>query len=91
MSPIKPQTVLDAEEIVKECLKLLEQKNIDYGDSWRRYGANGAFIRLSDKFFRLEHLYWNKKEPVVDTEKLEDTARDLINYAILFLVALQGK
>lgn len=77
---------------------LMEKKNRDYGaedvmgnlrlieqlypgDSIEK----GIVIRMGDKLSRLAVL--TRQEAAVQSEKIEDTCQDLINYAILLLAA----
>lgn len=75
--------------IVLELNKLYEDKNKDYGDSFailrRKYGNPAILIRLEDKLQRLERLMLSGEQYVKD-ESIEDTLRDLANYAIMELV-----
>jgi hypothetical protein len=78
------------EEIVKELYDIYKRKNHDYGDSfsivYQKFGLQSAVIRLWDKLLRLETLL--NTEAQVD-ESVEDTLKDLANYAIMALIELQ--
>jgi hypothetical protein len=67
-------------------------KNRDYGDSFaktrRKHGNSAILIRLEDKLGRLERLMLSG-EQCVKTESIEDTLKDLANYAIMELVERQ--
>ena len=70
----------------KEIEELSRKKNADYGcDSLIRFGNFGILIRLSDKLDRLKSLYKNNKLQVTD-EKLEDTLKDIVNYAMYMIL-----
>ena len=79
--------------IAQEVAELLARKNVDYGDSYHRlrakFGELGFFLRLADKFYRLESFV-EKKQYEVD-EKWEDTIKDIIGYCILELDYLRGE
>ncbi len=74
-----------------DCLRLLLQKNHDYGCSvWKvpRFAPDcsvGAaiLVRLTDKVERLERLAGMRAE--VADESFDDTMRDLIGYSTLWL------
>jgi hypothetical protein len=64
-----------------------EKKNHDYGDSTQKLYEQfneSYFIRIADKFNRINTLLTNNNDPKVD-EKLEDTILDLANYCVLWL------
>lgn len=75
-------------DIVLKLNALYEAKNNDYGDSFaqtRQRIPNAILIRLWDKILRLETLM-NGKEQQVKDESIDDTLRDLANYALMELV-----
>lgn len=78
-------------EICKKLNTIYKSKNQDYGDSfgksYREYGMVMACIRLEDKLNRLKVLSKNKEHQVKD-ESIEDTLKDLANYAILTLIEM---
>jgi len=51
----------------------------------------GTIVRMSDKMDRLINLVWNKQVAEVEDEKVEDTLKDLINYAIYSIMMIRGK
>lgn len=64
-----------------------EKKNHDYGDSTQKLYEQfneSYFIRIADKFNRINTLLTKNDDPKVD-EKLEDTILDLANYCVLWL------
>ena len=75
-------------EIVQELNNIYKSKNNDYGDSFKvvrdKY-PNAILIRLNDKLNRLEALMNGTKQKVSD-ESIDDTLKDLANYAIMELV-----
>jgi len=75
-------------EIVQELNNIYKAKNNDYGDSFKvvrdKY-PNAILIRLNDKLNRLEMLIGGGKQKVND-ESIDDTLKDLANYAIMELV-----
>ena len=79
------------EDVTIELRNLYEAKNQDYGDSFGRsfemWGLTMSCIRLGDKLNRLESLAQGKKMCVAD-ESIQDTLKDLANYAIMTLVEL---
>ena len=81
-------------EIAKELNKLYAKKNEDYGDSFHKsyeeYGMTMPCIRLEDKLNRFKTLIKNGKQQVND-ESIEDTLKDLANYAIMTLMELRGQ
>ena len=80
------------EDITIQLRNLYDAKNRDYGDSFgqsfRKWGLPMSCIRLGDKLNRLES-FAQKKDMQVNDESVEDTLRDLANYAIMTLVELE--
>ena len=75
-------------QIVLELNKLYEEKNADYGNSFtntRNKFDNAILIRLNDKLSRLETLIMTGNQRVMD-ESIDDTLKDLANYALMELV-----
>lgn len=88
----------DVEKTFKELLDLLLSKHRDYGPrniSDAPGGAiNGLRVRMHDKLARINNLY----EYMEDTggfqpqhESIEDSFKDMANYAIIGLLVLRGQ
>lgn len=79
-------------QIQHELFSLYREKDIRYKSSFhktfKKYGLVASAIRLSDKVERFETLV---ATPYMETddERLEDTLRDLANYAVMTLVELR--
>ena len=73
--------------------ELLLRKHADYGPtniSQAPGGAlNGLVVRLWDKMARIRNLHEAGDEP--NYESLEDTFKDMANYAIIALLVMEGK
>ena len=82
------------EDVTIGLRNLYEKKNSDYDDSFGKgfdkWGLPMVCIRLGDKLNRLES-FAQKKDILVDDESVEDTLRDLANYAIMALVEMELK
>lgn len=87
------------EKIERQCValcELLKRKNHDYGDSFAEPPylapnlnvATAAFVRLSDKFKRLQTLVARNAE--CRDETLQDTLRDVAGYCVLLLAHFDG-
>lgn len=77
------------QNLCNELHTLYENKNSDYGDSFAKLRSEypeSICIRLQDKMNRLKTLIVDKKEQKVDDESIEDTLKDIANYALLELV-----
>lgn len=77
-------------EICAELTDTYMAKNHDYGDSFARIRERypqAIMIRLWDKLLRLETLLFGEKAAV--NESIEDTLKDMANYAIMELVERQ--
>lgn len=76
-----------------ELAMLLLRKHNDYGPkniSESPGGPlNGLRVRMHDKLARINNLIDNNKEP--ENESLEDSFKDMANYAIIGLLVLRGQ
>ena len=84
---------LDVYEIVDELYMLLLSKHNDYGplNIAQSPGGplNGLRVRMWDKIARINHLIDNGGD--AQHEPLEDSYKDLANYAIIALMVLREK
>lgn len=65
-------------------LLLMIKKRHDYGTlNVTSLGVKGVFVRLWDKLWRLKNLLWEGTENAVKDETIDDTVRDLANYAFI--------
>lgn len=83
----RPTKAQRHEMICHQLTAIYEAKNHDYGDSFARVRGmhpEAICIRLWDKLLRLESLMHGKTAKV--DESIEDTLKDLANYAIMELV-----
>ncbi len=72
------------------CL-LFERKQLDYGPrNISGFGTFGIIVRANDKFERLKHLF-TKRNKRVKNETVEDTLRDIGNYAIIAQILERGE
>ena len=76
----------------KEASKSVElyiKKNHDYGDSFTKamntLGMSYAVGKLLDKMNRLIAIYGKEAERRIEDETLDDTLRDMANYALMTL------
>ena len=77
-------------KIQQECLILSQKKNADYGsDNLKRFGKQGIIIRMSDKMDRLITLM--QRDALIKDESIEDTAKDMINYAAYLIMLSRGR
>lgn len=71
-------------EIATEQIDTYEKKNTDYGDAaeslYREHGMTYFIIMLKQKLLRAESLC---KQQSVNFESLEDSFRDMSNYALM--------
>jgi hypothetical protein len=78
---------------VNELSQLLISKHRDYGPkniSLAPGGAvNGLRVRMHDKLARINNLVDNGADP--QHESLEDSFKDMANYAIIGLLVLRGQ
>jgi hypothetical protein len=83
----------DVASTFQELADLLLSKHDDYGPTniSRSPGGpvNGLRVRMWDKFARINNLVDSAKGP--QHESLEDSFKDMANYAIIGLLVLRGK
>jgi len=76
-------------EIVKvalECIKLFDEKQLDYGSSnIAASGEIGVAVRIQDKASRMRHILMKslRGETGVTNEPLADTYQDVANYGMI--------
>lgn len=74
--------------IVEEMLETYKKKNHDYGNSFEtlcdKFGLLAAAIPLNNKIERINSLITKKENKV--NESIEDSLKDLANYAIMTLI-----
>ncbi len=80
-------------DILQECNDLYARKNHDYGDSFHKTFLEEGFamsrIRLSDKLERFKTLSRAENAQQVHDESLEDTLKDIINYATMTIMEMR--
>ena len=78
-------------EIVNELADLYEKKNANYGDSFGKLyhdlGPVAGLVPLHNKLDRLTSLVKGDENHF---ESIEDTLRDLANYAIMNLIEMEA-
>jgi len=83
----------EAAIIARKAIDLMVKKHNDYGPSNISDAPGGALnglsVRLHDKVARLNNLLSNEKEP--ENESIQDTFIDILNYAIIALLVIDGK
>ena len=81
----------DIERLITELSSMREMKGSDYSgevdtlDNLRDFGWWGVVVRIGDKYKRLKRATMSPKLKVPD-ESVEDTMKDLINYALFLLI-----
>jgi DNA polymerase II small subunit/DNA polymerase delta subunit B len=86
--------IQNVEDTFNELQELLIKKHLDYGPkniSESPGGAiNGLRVRMHDKLARINNLV-DKKVSEPQYESLEDSFKDMANYAIIGLLVLRNK
>jgi len=82
----------DVWSVLDEIGNLLITKQADYGPGNinNAHGGpiNGLLVRIGDKFERLKNLY--KSGTVPNHEPIEDSFKDMANYAVIALMVERG-
>ena len=83
------------DEILTELKITMVQKHQDYGPLNIAHAPgspmNGLLVRMHDKMERLQHLYYKRRSNTPNYESVEDTLKDLANYAIIGLLVQRGQ
>lgn len=83
------------DDIMMELKVTMIKKHQDYGPyniANAPGGAmNGLLVRMHDKMERLQHLYIKRQGDTPNYESIEDTLKDLANYAIIGLMVQRGQ
>ena len=95
--PDSPRPALEFSDEVRivydELMSLMLSKHKDYGPSNIANAPGGALnglrVRMHDKLARINNLVDENKNP--EHESLEDSFKDMANYAIIGLLVLRGK
>lgn len=78
-------------KIIKECKALSNRKNAIYGvNNLKLFNGLSILVRINDKIARLNNLC-HQTILKSDTETIEDTIKDLINYSIYYLMLKRNK
>ena len=84
---------LDVWDATEGLAELLTSKHRDYGPKNIAHSPggplNGLRVRMWDKLARINNLIETNADP--KHESLEDSFKDMANYAIIGLLVLQGK
>ena len=87
------QFELDVYEIMDELYDLMISKHTDYGPTniSKSPGGpiNGLRVRMHDKMARINNLVESGSD--AQHEPLEDSFKDLANYAVIGMMVLRGK
>lgn len=80
-------------DVTSGLFDLLISKHMDYGPKNIGQSPGGAInglrVRMHDKLARINNLYEKDVDP--EHESLQDSFKDMANYAIIGLLVLQGK
>ena len=89
----KEEFEAEVKKIFDEAYILLLRKHNDYGPKNIADAPGGAInglrVRMHDKLARINNLVDSKKSP--EHESLEDSFKDMANYAIIGLLVLRDK
>ena len=87
--PVENEFMEEYKKIVTETMELCIKKNKDYGssvqDTFEKFGDISYLVRITDKYNRICSLL--NREGEVKDESIDDTIRDMANYAFLWLTS----
>jgi hypothetical protein len=81
-------TIEAAKEVMHTALVLMEDKNADYGDSWREMWLTSITDRIIVKINRVRQIEESGEAPKV-SEGIEAEYRDILNYCVFALIKLK--
>ncbi len=85
-------TAEKVEQLMREVAAILLKKNQDYGGASFDLGLNGNMVHLWDKIRRYRNLVERRPtNPIANYESIEDTLRDIMGYATIGLLILEGE
>lgn len=91
--PIDTSFEFEVAKTFQELVDLLISKHKDYGPKNIADAPGGAInglrVRMHDKLARINNLVDSGKNP--EHESLEDSFKDMANYAVIGLLVLRGK
>lgn len=71
----------------EKAINLVAVKSEGYGDAWRVQGWMGNLARIMSKVARLRTMLWRTEDAGQSgDEAVEDTALDLVNLSVFFLL-----
>lgn len=77
------------QEVLEQLFKTARgAKTSDYGETWKRLGLQGIYVKLFIKEGRLNNLVWGNKTPELKDESVRDTLIDMACYAIYGVLCL---
>ncbi len=85
---LAPQQVAEHyDHHIDENIRLLQDKNHDYGEAWRLMRVSSMTDLILQKLLRIKQIEDNAGQTLV-SEGLEANYRDIINYAVFALIRL---
>lgn len=88
---LAPQQVAEHyDHHINENIRLLQDKNHDYGEAWRLMRVSSMTDLILQKLLRIKQIEDNAGQTLV-SEGLEANYRDIINYAVFALIRLGEK
>lgn len=97
---LAPSEMTERDIYTSKFQKLTEQmmslargaKTDDYGETWKRLGLMGIYVKIFIKEGRLNELIWNKEsvgDISVKDESIEDTLLDMACYCLYGVISLR--
>lgn len=88
---LAPQQVAEHyDHHINENIRLLQDKNHDYGEAWRLMRVSSMTDLILQKLLRIKQIEDNAGQTLV-SEGLDANYRDIINYAVFALIRLGEK
>jgi len=83
------KTLVMMTEVFEDCLNLVAEKSVGYGNAWQEQGWMGNAARIMSKAARLKSMVWRdelRRGFYATDESIEDTVLDTVNLSLFFLL-----
>lgn len=79
------ESALEQQKIFDEALDVFIERNGNYRDTWKQYGALSQLVRGAQKVDRLMAVWWHAENPDALKPAAIDDAIDAINHLVFFI------
>lgn len=80
--------MVEAVKVVTECLDLMEERSVKYGESWKDARLSSIIDYAIMKYNRVNKM---SEDIEANKDKIKSDLQDMINYAVFALMKLEEK